>query len=157
MCCVALGKPLSLSEPDVTAEPFHTKWPMAQILQWSRRQPHPPRSFLEFPPFHKEQRGSEARQPEERQCGKVGRVLGLPSGIISWRFSRWAVSVPVGTSVLSAPNSPWFPTFPRINPKLRIHLLPSLPPAHAPPATVAPEFTASSFALRALVLALPSA
>lgn len=72
----------------------------------------------------------------------MGRMLSLPSGILSWRFSRWVLSAPISTSVFSVPNSPWLLTAPRINPKhlsmalhelsYRPHLLPSLPLAHTP-------------------------
>lgn len=153
---MALGKPLSLFGLEVTVGPLHAEWATAHWLQWSRRQPHPPRSFLVFPPFLPRAERERAGQPGERPCGIVGSALGLPSGILSWRFSRWAVSARLGTSVLSPPNSSCLPTAPRMNPKLltmalhdpshRPHLLPSLPLAHGPPATLAPAFPPSPFA-----------
>lgn len=75
---VAVGKPLSLSGPDATIGPFRTEWPTAQLLQWSRRQPHPPRSFLAFPPLPQ-----RSERTEERLCAIVGSARGLPSGILS--------------------------------------------------------------------------
>lgn len=106
ICSVAVGKPLSLSGPDVTIGPFHTKWPRAQLLQWSRRRPHPPGSFLAFPPLPQRSEREGAGQPEERLCAVEGSALGLPAGILSWRFSRGAVPASLGISVLSPPNSP---------------------------------------------------
>lgn len=109
-----------------------------------------------FPPFLQRAERERAGQPGGRQRGIEGSTLGLPSGILTWRFSRWAVSAPLGTSVQSPPNSSCLPTAPRMNPKLltmalrnpsrRPHLLPSLPLARGPPATLAPAFSPSSFA-----------
>lgn len=75
-------------------------------MQWSRRQPHPPDPVLSFLLFHQEQRGNDAGQSGERQCGTAGGMLGLPSGILSWRFSMWIESRAFYSKFSVASNCP---------------------------------------------------
>lgn len=145
---MAEDKPLSLSGSDVTVRPFHTEWPTAELVQWSKRQPHPPDPVLSFLLFHQEQRGNDAGQSRERQCGTAGGMLGLPSGILIG-------DSPCGQNLeYSTPDSLWLPTALRINPQflaMFLHdpshwppLLPLLCVAHWPPA-----FPPNSYTLRA--------